>query len=272
MTVSMFAASDFCQRWESKKSSWRHTSEGGFDRRLYEVAPIAPELAEAFLVQHHYLASMPSEKWVYGLLRGQALQGVAVLSNPTNKHTLLGMFPDLAPYHESTELGRFCLLDAVPANAETWFLGQVWRQVAREGVRGVISFSDPVERTMANGTIAHVGHYGAIYQAANAVYTGKSRKDTFKLLPNGLILSRDSLNKFRDGKGAHYVEPQLLKQGAAPRRPSETPTEWTDRVLPAITRPLAHSGNHRYAFRIGKNAASVRIARASGAYPKGLAA
>jgi hypothetical protein len=52
------------------------------------------------------------------------------------------VFPDLQPYHESLVLSRFVLVDAVPANGESWFLGQVFAAAAREGLRGVVSFAD----------------------------------------------------------------------------------------------------------------------------------
>jgi hypothetical protein len=32
----------------------------------------------------------------------------------------------------------------VPANGESWFLARCWEMAARQGVRGVVSFSDPV--------------------------------------------------------------------------------------------------------------------------------
>jgi hypothetical protein len=39
-------------------------------------------------------------------------------------------------------LSRFVLVDAVPANGESWFLGQLFAAAAREGLRGVVSFAD----------------------------------------------------------------------------------------------------------------------------------
>jgi len=75
------------------------------------------------------------------------------------------------PYAESLELGRLVLGDEVPANGESWFVGQVFRQAALAGVRGVVSFSDPMPRAAADGTTITPGPYvGTIYQALNAVY------------------------------------------------------------------------------------------------------
>ena len=39
-------------------------------------------------------------------------------------------FRELEPFAESLELGRFVLTDAVPANAESWFLVQCWQRAA----------------------------------------------------------------------------------------------------------------------------------------------
>ncbi len=58
-------------------------------------------------------------------------------------NALPALFPGLRPNEDSTELLRFGLLDAVPANGESWFLASVFRQLAREGVAAVVSFSDP---------------------------------------------------------------------------------------------------------------------------------
>jgi hypothetical protein len=267
--LGLFGASDYCQRWRARRASWRHVSDGGFDRRLYDVAPIGRELARGFIDTHHYLGTLPANRFSFGLWRGPSLEGVAVLSIPSNVRTLTGVFPELVPYAESLELGRFCLLDAVPANAESWFLAQVWRQAGAEGVRGVVSFSDPVARTSTDGRVTHVGHYGALYQASNATYTGRSGARTLRLLADGRIVSPRSLAKYRNGeRSSEYVAPLLVANGARPRFDGETAGAWLDRVLPAITRPLRHTGNHRYAFALGRH---VKLGPVALPYPKGIA-
>jgi hypothetical protein len=45
---------------------------------------------------------------------------------PSHPAVVRNVFPDLRPYHESLVLSRFVLVDAVPANGESWFLGQVF--------------------------------------------------------------------------------------------------------------------------------------------------
>lgn len=56
------------------------------------------------------------------------------------------------------ELARLYLLDAVPANAETWLIGKSvrWIRRHRPEVRHLVSYADP-----------SAGHSGTIYRAAN---------------------------------------------------------------------------------------------------------
>ena len=47
----------------------------------------------------------------------------------------------------------------------TRLIGQVFQLARREGVRGVVSFSDPVARRDATGRVVFPGHIGIVYQA-----------------------------------------------------------------------------------------------------------
>ena len=60
------------------------------------------------------------------------------------------------------------LAESVPANGESWFLARCWELATRQGKHGVVSFSDPVPRRTAVGTLVFPGHIGTIYQACNA--------------------------------------------------------------------------------------------------------
>jgi hypothetical protein len=72
---------------------------------------------------------------------------------------------------------------------ESWFLGQCARLAAAAGLRGLVMFSDPVERRHADGTIVLPGHVGVTYQATNAVYTGHGTPRTLTMLPDGTVFS-----------------------------------------------------------------------------------
>lgn len=265
---------EFCQRWRERRHSWRHRSEGGFDSSRYEVAPVAEAAARAFVEQHHYSGCYPASRLRYGLYSGHWLVGVAVLSVPVQRSVLTLPFPGLTPYSESLELGRFVLLDQVPANAESWFLARAFELAATAGIRGVVSFSDPVQRTTTDGSIVMPGHIGTIYQATNARYLGRSTPRTLLMLPDGTTLSARAVAKVQAGDRGHaYAERQLVQFGAPALEEGQDRHEWTRAALTAAgVRRVRHRGNHRYAFALGGPAArrSLLIGLESGPYPKSL--
>lgn len=273
-----------CQRWNTRRHSWRHPSEGGFDARRYVVEPIHETLAGAFVETHHYAGSMPATRLSYGLHTDGTLVGVAVLSVPMQASVLTNVFPRLEPYAESLELGRFVLLDEVPANGESWFLGQVWRHAADAGVRGVVSFADPMPRQrivvdVVDGTpverteIITPGHIGLIYQAVNGYACGRSTPRSLTYLPRqGLVLSARTLQKIRQQEaGAESAERRLVEWGAVARRAGENPTTWLRRALEDVgTVRVRHPGNYRYAWPLGRTRSERRtvIAMPRTGYPK----
>lgn len=265
-------ASDWCQRWSEGRSRWRHRSDGGFDAAQYEVAPLDDRMAKAYVERHHYAGSYVASRLRYGLWdRRGTLLGVAVLSVPVRRAVLDRAFPGLEPYRETLELGRFVLADRVPANGETWMLSRVFRLAAREGIRGVVSFSDPLARRDAAGRLVFPGHVGIVYQAGNAIYSGRGAARTLLLLPDGRVLNERALAKVRTLEPGHaYVEELLRGFGAPPRR-GDAPHVWLPRALAAAgVRRLRHPGNHRYLFRLGARGARrpVAITLPSLPYPK----
>ena len=268
-----------CQRWRDHRHSWRRPEDGGFDPARYGVAEISDDsTAKGFVLDHHYSGTYPAAAHRYGLydLTGTSpeLTGVAVLSVPPSRGVLTGVFPGLEPYAESLELGRFVLTDDVPANGESWFLGQVLRMAAQDGVRGVVSFSDPVPRYDEAGLMTMPGHLGIIYQASNATYTGRGTPRTLTLLRDGTVFSDRAQQKIRSqDKGHEYAEQLLITRGARPMQAGEQPSAWLAQALSdAGTRKQRHPGNHRYAFRAGTRPqrAAVAIALPGQPYPKNL--
>jgi hypothetical protein len=263
------AASDSCQRWRDRSHSWRRTSDGGFNPRLFDVGPLDELVAKSFVETHHYSRAYPAAVKRFGLYQSGCLVGVAILSSGIEA-ALRHSFPSLAPYAESLELGRFVLLDEVPANAETWFLARAFDLAAAEGVRGVVSFSDPMPRTARDGRVVFAGHVGHIYQCANATYTGRTRPETFWLLPDARLLAPRALSKIRNGEsGRAYVERRLVEYGAEPIGERD-PREWLEASLAAIdARRVRHPGQHRYLFALGGRLKRryVRVALPSLPYP-----
>jgi hypothetical protein len=217
------AASGSCQRWSGGRHRWRRPRDGGFDRTRYRAVRIDNAVAKRVVEREHYLHTFPAARLSWGLYEGHQLLGVAVFGVPSHPAVLSRVFPDLQPYHESLVLSRFVLVDAVPANGESWFLGQVFAAAAREGLRGVVSFGDPVVRRAADGRLVVPGHAGLIYQAKGAVALGRSDAATVLVLPDGTTLDRRALSKVRRGECGHeYVERRLAGFGAPMRRPGES--------------------------------------------------
>ena len=188
---------------------------------------------------------------------------------PGMPNVLPALFPGLRPNEDSTELLRFGLLDAVPANGESWFLASVFRHLAREGVAAVVSFSDPVVRRRADEQLVAPGHVGTCYAAASAIYTGRTAPVAYRMFPEdaGLLHPR-MLAKYRAGApNAGAVERALVAHGAPLRAHAEDRASYLDRWLPHLTVPFQHSGLHRYAFAIGPHARAVRIAQPALPYP-----
>lgn len=218
-------ATPWCQRWRERRHSFRHTSAGGFDPRHYIVEALPETAAKEFVVGHHYSGSFPSARFRFGLYDvgdgGARLCGVAVFGVPVTAAVLTRPLPDLQPYVESLECSRFVLLDEVPANAESWFLARCFDELLVLGVRGIVSFADPVPRRDASGNLVAVGHVGTIYQATNAIYMGRATPRTVKLLPNGVVLNSGVRAGSRRTTDSHEAASQQVdhRLGPAVARP-----------------------------------------------------
>ena len=200
----------FNQRWRLRRDSYRPAGEP-INTRLYEVAELAGDReSKAFILTHHYSAFYPSARFRFGLFTGGELVGVGIFSHPCNDRVLTRVFPVSAS--ESVELGRFVLLDTVPANGESWFLARAFECLRRKGLAGIVSFSDPVPRTRVDGTIIHRGHFGLCYQATSATFLGRTEPRTVHLLPDGTVLNERAIQKIRAGEqGWQYAAALLVE-------------------------------------------------------------
>jgi hypothetical protein len=258
------------QRWRERRDSYRPAGEP-INTVAYDVVPIAEDsIAKVFVRRHHYSGSYPAARFRFGLYRHAELVGVAVFSHPCSDHVLTRVFP--GPALSSVELGRFVLLDDVPANGETWFLARCFEGLRRVGIGGVVSFSDPIARTRADGSRVFPGHVGTIYQAANAVYLGRGKGQTLKLLPDGRVLSHRAVTKIRAGDRGWRAAAAILEglgAGAAPDAADDR-RAWLAEAVATYTRPLSHPGNHKYAWGLARS--TRRVLSVSLPYPKRVAA
>lgn len=241
-----------CQRWRTGRATYRPAGEP-IATRDYEVAAIPDDrTAKTFVLEHHCAASYPAARYRFGLYRGAELAGVAVFSQPARPEVLRPLPGDPKA---SVDLGRFVLLDAVPANGETWFLARCFELLRREAIVGVVSFSDPVPRADAAGAVTFRGHVGCIYQAHNAVYLGRTRADWMRLLPDGTSLHNRALAKARArDRGWRYVVELLERYGAAPAPRVADLGPWLDVWVPRLTRRVRHAGNHKFAWGLDRAA------------------
>jgi hypothetical protein len=251
----------------------------------YEVEAVTKRAAKAFVLLHHYSGTFPAARFCFGLFYRGLLVGVAVFSHPCSDAVLTSVFPGSA--RRSVELGRFVLIDAVPGNGETWFLARCFellrelRDAAGEQVLvGVVSFSDPHPRTSAErvGGVWRTtrtifpGHVGTIYQAHNAVYVGKGTARTLRVLPDGRVMNARAASKIRAGDQGWQYAARMFEAHGAPPCPSDDFGRrlWLREQTGALTRPLPHAGNYKYAWALRR--AARRHLTAGLSYPKLLAA
>lgn len=112
------------------------------------IAPVrSKQEVWAFLNAYHYLGArgVPVYKHALGVWADITLMGVGVFGRPVARHECkAGVI----------ELRRFCLIDSLPRNAESYTLSRMLRWLKAQGYRRVITYSDP-----------SVGHRGTIYKA-----------------------------------------------------------------------------------------------------------
>lgn len=238
-------AEQLCLRWKERKPAWAHGPY--IDTSIHEVAAIPDDnTASAFVHTHHYLGTYPPARFRFGIYRRGQLAGVAVFGVPQRDAVVTSVFP-CGP-SSAVVLSRFVLFDEVEKDGETWFLGQCRRALRREGIEGVVAFSDPVAREV-DGLVVMPGHVGTIYKAHSARYLGRSKAETKWLLPNGQTFHRRAMSKIKKGERGCGSAAARLQQFGAPAVDGD-PSMWLATWLPRIARPVRHPGNHKYAWAV----------------------
>jgi hypothetical protein len=242
------------QRWRGGRDSYRPHGEP-IDTSRYGVEVIegrgSDTTTAAFVREHHYSGSYPAAVFRVGLYRMKEFVGVCVFGVPAQKASI----PKWTS-HEPSEgvvLSRFVLLDDVPANGETWFLGKAFEALVRgrPSARVALSYADPVPRFDADGRTVMPGHLGTIYQAFNGDYHGRSKKETQWFGPDGRLFDRRSFSKIRNGEsGAAASYERLRAKGARAKKSSETWAEYILAVKEESFRKVRHPGNHVYTWAL----------------------
>jgi hypothetical protein len=246
-----------CQRWRAGRDSYRPAGEP-FVAQRYAVEPIEFKAARQFVEQTHYSGSMPAARLQVGLMHKASafqrdnLAGVLVFSVPVQEQAVPAWLE--LPPRLGIEIGRLVLLDQVPGNGESWFLGRAFRLLRQllPEVRGVLSYCDPVERRNAVGAIVKRGHIGTVYRAFNGRYMGRSASRTIVLGPGGQCVNERTLSKIRrDEQGCGYAMRQLKALGAPARRAGEEGRAYVARALnEGGFRKVRHPGNLTFTWRL----------------------
>lgn len=240
-----------CQRWTLGRESRRPAGEL-IRTAEYEVFPLGPNEAKAFVETHHYSGSCSPTMLPFGLGHRGELAGAAVFGPMPSMNAHRAVFPTLTT-HEAVTLGRLVLLDSVPGNGESWFVARCFDLLRERGVVAVESCSDPTPRLSVDGRKVHRGHVGTIYQALSGRYIGRTNPASLRLLPDGSVLSNRTQGKVhRDERGASTAYSQLERFGAAPLGEDEDPATWLRLWRGRLTRAMRHRGNHRYVWGIDK--------------------
>jgi hypothetical protein len=248
----------YSQRWKLGRDGFVLDLERGlFSPSDYEVVHVRGHAeARAFVETHHYSASWPSAIEVFELRHHELLVGVAVFSEPGGPKVLPKWFPG----HEETsvELGRLVLLDEVSFNAETWMLTRAFEVLWRTGYTGIVSFSDPMPRSLRSGRVIFPGHLGTTYKAKGAIYTGRTAREKVWTFDDGTVFPsrcRTKIRAYAAGKppdtcsGWEYAARRLVQYGAPPfafEHGDPGAASWCDAALARLARVARHPGQHRY--------------------------
>jgi len=258
---------DTCQRWELGRESRRPAGEL-IRTSEYEVVPLDPVTAKAFVETHHYSGSCSPTAHPFGLLRRGDLSGAAVFGPLPSMNAHRAVFPTLSTT-EAVTLGRLVLLDSVPGNGESYFIARCFDLLRERGIAAVESCADPQPREAADGRRVHRGHIGCVYQATNGRYVGRTNAATLRLLPDGTAFSNRTSGKLARGeRGASYAGAELVDWGAKPLREGEDALAWLRYWRPRLTRAMRHHGNHRYLWALDKRRRREILTAAALPYPK----
>lgn len=149
----------------------------------YQVKSVTTDQCKEWLLKKHYLKRMTSFTYSFGLYEGNILVGVMTFGNAiplTMKKSLFGeKYMDFV-----YELNRLCTNDNLDKNANSFFIGEVFKQLPKPII--IVSYADK-----------SVGHNGYIYQATNFIFTGESHTQLdWKLKGKEHIHSRTLMDEF----------------------------------------------------------------------------
>ena len=147
------------------------------------VAKVSKGTAADVCIKNHYLHRRPPMSFSFGLFWQDAVVGVVTFGSPPSRHlqkSVLPETPDLV-----IELNRLWTCDALPKNAESWFIRRAIKQLPP---KIIVSYAD-----------TSAGHAGYVYRAAGFNYAGWTDMDRKTPRFDYVVPGKHSRDAFRNG-------------------------------------------------------------------------
>jgi len=152
-------------------------------KEKYSVESILRYETDDWLMYKHYLNRKTSITYSFGLFEQGELVGVCTFGNAVPlqmKKSICGE----KYMHLVYELNRLCTNDNLDRNANSFFLGQIFKLLPKPMI--IVSYADK-----------SIGHTGYVYQSTNFIYTGESHTQMdWKLKGREHIHSRTLMDEF----------------------------------------------------------------------------
>jgi hypothetical protein len=152
-----------------------------------EVKATSIEDVSEFVETHHYSKSVKglTPEFCFSVRYQTEIIGAAIFGPPGMNNALL-KYSD-GGMARLTELRRFVMIDTTPRNSESYVLGIMFRQLAKQQVQRILSYADP----------SH-GHVGTIYRATGFQLVGRTPRTQVVLYRNQKISTRNLRRCRRD--------------------------------------------------------------------------
>lgn len=141
-----------------------------------------------FVKKHHYSRTHPGGvDYAFGLNFNGVLSGACLFGHMAGNPKALCVLKENNDPKDFRELMRLVLLDAVPKNSESRFIGWCLRWLQKNtGLLAILSFADP-----------KYGHAGTVYKASNWIYTGLQKQDRDRIFIDDVELHpRMAFNRY----------------------------------------------------------------------------
>lgn len=152
---------------------------------MIEIELLDKKLAKDFIEKHHYSRKAPVFLFAFGAKIDDKLAIVVMFSNLVGRFQAKELW-DKGDNSNTLELSRMATSDTFP-NLATQAISASLKYIKKHypQFKIVVSLADN-----------SVGHNGYVYQAANFIYYGKSRKSKYFYLDNERIHERSLYDKF----------------------------------------------------------------------------